>query len=578
MPATPNGRSTFIKPTPSSTKVPVVTKKAISNDYSHHVEDLIRSPLKKRTPVKMVPALTYMTYMSMTFKNFISTLIFDWSMAFTHPLHFLALITLVPLLSFALLMIGITFHIGFALGMGSIIEAVGRKWGANLTMINWWDPSIFTLDVTGIVKDGISALGRPPQEPADGSDNVVFNIDIAELLLFMSSIIYERDEKIVRETYEMIDDMVADDTNAEVLESAMNQLKNSVSRIHDQANLWGLEFVSLSELNSLGGPFSGIFYSKEHNFIVVVFKGTTPIDFKDFVIDLMLQRIDASNFVFGEIHCGMYTSLFSQTQSRSAKMDRTSPYITIVEAIRSKAVEIVNSNAKNTPVNVWVTGHSLGAALASIFFSRCLKSPEDLGPNCILRDGYLYGCPAVGNSSFASLFSSYSNQPFDRSSTLWRVVNDTDIVAHLSGFEDITMSQVLANHSILDYTHVGEEIRFFRSGARPRCTKDVLPPINEHVLVKNNEFGFFKFGKAVVENLFYGNPLKKLGELFYSEPFTQPSKYVTSLWQGASHNPLKYVEMMLPIFYRNHIPAEYFRAMQNARRYFVENSEDGSIS
>ncbi|CAG8543895.1 4075_t:CDS:1, partial [Acaulospora morrowiae] len=103
-------------------------------------------------------------------------------------------------------------------------------------------------------------------------------------------------------------------------------------------------------------------------------------------------------------------------------------------------------------------------------------------------------------------------------------------------------------------------------------------PINKNVPVENNEFRLFKFGQAVVENLVYGNPLKKLGELFYSEPFKQPKKYAKSLWQEASHNPLKYVEMMLPICYRNHIPAEYFKAMQNSRKYFVENSKDGLIS
>lgn len=38
------------------------------------------------------------------------------------------------------------------------------------------------------------------------------------------------------------------------------------------------------------------------------------------------------------------------------------------------------------PVNLWITGHSLGAALASLLYFRLLNSSSDLSTNVILRD------------------------------------------------------------------------------------------------------------------------------------------------------------------------------------------------
>lgn len=43
------------------------------------------------------------------------------------------------------------------------------------------------------------------------------------------------------------------------------------------------------------------------------------------------------------------------------------------------------------PVPLWITGHSLGAALAGLSYARYLHKPKDLGSNIVLRDAYTFG-------------------------------------------------------------------------------------------------------------------------------------------------------------------------------------------
>jgi hypothetical protein len=243
---------------------------------------------------------------------------------------------------------------------------------------------MFGQEVNGIVQDGIKALNAPlpPPMPERELDDSIFglegaiqhrsfHIDIAELLLFMSSVIYERSDDLVRKAHKLMDDVIRKNRKNisipdEDINSITGALEESERRIHEQAIQWGLKFTSLSELNSLGGPFSGMFWSDKYNFIVVVFKGTTPNNFEDFVVDLMFQRTDARSFVFGEVHEGFYSSLFPQSSYDMTRSSRSSPYISMVRAIRAKAADILETREdKNVKINVWVTGHSLGR---SFFF------------------------------------------------------------------------------------------------------------------------------------------------------------------------------------------------------------------
>jgi hypothetical protein len=133
--------------------------------------------------------------------------------------------------------------------------------------------------------------------------------------------------------------------------------------------------------------------------------------------------------LFGCVHEGFYESLFSTTGF--GDQDVRDPYGAILAAVQTKAAQIQDQLGTTEPVQLWITGHSLGAALSSLLFARWLKCPQDLSRRLVLRDAYIIGTPAVGDSDFASTFSSHTNQPVTRSSTMFRIINKSDIFCRL---------------------------------------------------------------------------------------------------------------------------------------------------
>jgi hypothetical protein len=121
-------------------------------------------------------------------------------------------------------------------------------------------------------------MNSPYPDVAIGCDTSppirTFNIDIAETMLLFSAIMYERDQSLVRKAHEIIADISKNPEKAtpDNYANVSNVLKESEKRIHDQARIWDVQFTSLSELNSFGGPFAGMFWCHEHNFIVIAFK------------------------------------------------------------------------------------------------------------------------------------------------------------------------------------------------------------------------------------------------------------------------------------------------------------------
>ena len=84
--------------------------------------------------------------------------------------------------------------------------------------------------------------------------------------------------------------------------------------------------------------------------------------------------------------------------------------------------------------NIWITGHSLGGALASLFTAMLLEEMHVIGKAHALGDEhrlcglYSFAAPRVGNRAFDKIFGTRAK---DQKILAYRVVNDGDVVPHV---------------------------------------------------------------------------------------------------------------------------------------------------
>lgn len=337
------------------------------------------------------------------------------------------------------------------------------------------------------------------------------------------------------------------------MESTIKELIwKSEARIERIAGKYGLHFTGVTELKSLvGGPFCGLYWPMDNTvdpFIIVSFKGTTPTNYSEFLVDATLQRTDARAYLFGSAHEGFYDSLFPTSDSRD-------PYYAIQSAVRQKALQLQQSKGSSEPVKVWVTGHSLGAALGALLFARFLKSPQDIEPMCELRDAYIIGTPAVGDNDFASMFASYSNTPLSRSNNLWRIINKSDIICRIPpGYNSMTVGHYLPSTDFFNYSHVGHAVQITHPMLNPEPLK-IYPSSYQTNL---------KVDIIVSANTTYvsssNNAAKKVTSIKHYPLWIRPllKKY----------NPIPLLESFYPFFIRDHIPIHYFEGLDRARAYY----------
>ncbi|GBC30850.2 alpha/beta hydrolase protein [Rhizophagus irregularis DAOM 181602=DAOM 197198] len=266
-------------------------------------------------------------------------------------------------------------------------------------------------DIKDIVQKGRNALG------SNNRNSKVFNLDMVETLLILSTIIYDQKVDKVREVYKKLKIHEGDD-----FEDLIDECREAYEDIDKKAKDLKFNFLPLSELNSPDSLFSGMYLSEhknnqENNFIVITFKESYP-----------------------------------------AKR--------MVEAICNIAKKMHERNKKK--VNIWITGHSLGAALAQVFYARLIKIGT-LPEYCVLRDAYVFAGPAVGDKEFASSFNGIFHKNFEENKTLWRIVNTNDIVTkmppqHLYG----VLRRYITKDDILNYYSIGYKVHLFLDNNKPK--------------------------------------------------------------------------------------------------------------
>lgn len=162
--------------------------------------------------------------------------------------------------------------------------------------------------------------------------------------------------------------------------------------LNNNIKKWGIDY----KLIILDTLVYIIFYSKDYIFIV--FKGTT--NFNEIFSDIDIIQIDDSYNIPGKIHRGFHNLILKNK---------------IVESIKNE-LENITSNYSSIPIII--TGHSLGAALATIFYAY-LKT---VYIGCTL-ELITFGSPRVGDYEFSKSLSST------------RFVHGNDIITKLPFFK-----------------------------------------------------------------------------------------------------------------------------------------------
>ena len=140
------------------------------------------------------------------------------------------------------------------------------------------------------------------------------------------------------------------------------------------------------------------------DFVIVAFRGTEPDEWSDVLTDVKIQLVP---WTVGEVHRGFKEALDSIWPTLAAEL----------AALPGRTV--------------WFTGHSLGAALATLAADRFAGT----------RAVCTFGCPRVGDAVFATAF----NTKFSGRSL--RYVNNHDVVTHVPppfGYRHVEARRLIA--------------------------------------------------------------------------------------------------------------------------------------
>ncbi len=176
---------------------------------------------------------------------------------------------------------------------------------------------------------------------------------------------------------------------------------DNVKEVKSQVKKLGFTTV---EFYNRDGAQAYRFMNKED--LVIACRGTQPTEFNDISADLKALPVVAETV--SRVHQGF-----------KAEVDELWPMI--VEDI---------TRTQNLANKLWFTGHSLGAAMATIMASRCHHDPALPDP----IETYTYGSPRVGWPTYVKSLGM----------THYRWVNNNDIVTRVP-------------LTIMGYRHHGEE-------------------------------------------------------------------------------------------------------------------------
>ncbi|MBW0514012.1 hypothetical protein O181_053727 [Austropuccinia psidii MF-1] len=310
---------------------------------------------------------------------------------------------------------------------------------------NWMDLRILT-GKEGLIENSREVLtGKLPdfnplfdetKGPLLSSSKLIFDVDVACSVLLMCASVYERDSFLIEAALRIDSTKKPQDLifAKEDITERQVRLLSSEKTIHKFAQSWGLKFICIPDFRGLDGPFIGVFYKinvqpDENPFAVITIKGTSLDNFSEWLIDCAYKFESASDFLnTGSAHYGFYNTLFP---SKSNEL-RVLPYRRIVEAVKLIAEEAQRApRGQNKKLNLFVTGHSLGAGIAQLLYARLLETPSDMGNKILLRDAYVFGTPRACDFKLASRVDYNLNKSVNQGRQLWRISNRASLIGDI---------------------------------------------------------------------------------------------------------------------------------------------------
>lgn len=170
------------------------------------------------------------------------------------------------------------------------------------------------------------------------------------------------------------------------------------------------------------------FCASDEQIVLIAFRGTELSDLNDILADVNARRVALAHADYEKapvrtVHEGFHTALGKVWDDLSQQI------LVWTEPKTGRAAR-----------QIFITGHSLGGALATLAFARLAIHPDRPVP--VL---YTFGCPKVGDEAFVTeLDRLYPERVF-------RLINDSDIVPHLP--------------PLPDFHHAGRELNFDTAGA-----------------------------------------------------------------------------------------------------------------